>query len=255
MSVRTFLSKPLPRILAILALFAAVAGTAVTTQVVTATKAHADGCYTWNRTLSQGASGEDVRQLQIRIAGYPGYGAHLATDGAFGPATKAALQRFQSAYGLGSDGIAAAATYTKLYSLQDDDCTPIHFTYAELDDGCGGSGYDGGPLSEAATRANALQTMWQLEAMRHALGDQPLSISSGFRSTPCNASVGGASNSQHLYGRSADLTGVHSFCKLAQQARNHGFGGILGPGYPGHNDHTHLDIRTSNFWSAPNCGI
>jgi zinc D-Ala-D-Ala carboxypeptidase len=255
MSVRTFLSKPLPRILAVLALFAAVAGTAITTQVVTATKAHADGCYTWNRTLSQGASGEDVRQLQIRVAGYPGYGAHLAADGAFGPATKAAVTRFQQAYGLGADGIAGSATFSKLYALQDDDCTPIHFTYAELDDGCGGSGWDGGPLSEAATKANALQTMWQLEAMRHALGDQPLTVTSGFRSIPCNRAVGGASDSQHLYGRSADLVGVHSFCKLAQQARYHGFGGILGPGFPGHNDHTHLDIRTSNYWSAPNCGI
>jgi len=91
--------------------------------------------------------------------------------------------------------------------------------------------------------------------MRHALGDQPLNISSGFRSIPCNNAVGGASNSQHLYGRSADLTGVHSFCTLAKQARNHGFGGIFGPGYPGHDDHTHVDIRTSNAWSAPNCGI
>ncbi|ONI68566.1 peptidase M15 [Kribbella sp. ALI-6-A] len=255
MSVRTFLSKPLPRILAILALFAAVAGTAITTQVVTASKAHADGCYTWSRTLSEGASGEDVRQLQIRVAGYPGYGGHLAADGAFGPATKAAVTRFQQAYGLAADGIAGSATFSKIYSLQDDDCTPIHFTYAELDDGCGGSGYDGGPLSEAATRANALQTMWQLEAMRHALGDQPLTITSGFRSYSCNSSVGGASNSQHLYGRSADLVGVHSLCTLAKQARNHGFGGIFGPGYPGHNDHTHLDIRTSNSWSAPTCGI
>jgi zinc D-Ala-D-Ala carboxypeptidase len=255
MSVRTFLSKPLPRILAILALFAAVAGTAVTTQVVTATKAHADACYTWNRTLSEGASGEDVRQLQIRVAGYPGYGGHLAADGAFGPATKAAVTRFQQAYGLGADGIAGPATFSKLYSLQDDDCTPIHFTYAELDDGCGGSGWDGGPLSAAATKANALQTMWQLEAMRHALGDQPLTVTSGFRSIPCNNSVGGASNSQHLYGRSADLVGVHSLCTLAKQARSHGFGGIFGPGYPGHNDHTHVDIRTSNSWSAPTCGI
>jgi zinc D-Ala-D-Ala carboxypeptidase len=222
---------------------------------VTATKAHADGCYTWGRTLSQGASGEDVRQLQIRVAGWPGYGAHLATDGAFGPATKAAVQRFQSAYGLAADGIAGQATFTKIYSLQDDDCTPIHFTYAELDDGCGGSGFDGGPLSEAATKANALQTMWQLEALRHALGDQPINVSSGFRSIPCNNAVGGASNSQHLYGRSADLVGSHSLCTLAKQARYHGFGGILGPGYPGHNDHTHADIRTSNFWDAPTCGI
>src|SRR5688572_32519984 len=55
-----------------------------------ATPAAADGCYTWGRTLSQGASGEDVRQLQIRVSGYPGYGAVLGLDGAFGPATKAA---------------------------------------------------------------------------------------------------------------------------------------------------------------------
>lgn len=248
-------SKPLPRIAAILMLFAAMLAATVTTQMVTATKAHADGCYTWGRTLSQGMSGEDVRQLQIRVAGWPGYGGHLATDGAFGPATKAAVQRFQSAYGLGADGIAGPATFSKIYSLQDDDCTPIHFTYAELDDGCGGSGFDGGPLSAAATKANALQTMWQLEAMRHALGDAPLNVTSGFRSIACNNAVGGASNSQHLYGRSADLVGSHSLCTLARQARNHGFGGIFGPGYPGHNDHTHVDIRTSNVWDAPTCGV
>ena len=252
---KSLFSKPLPRILAVLSLFAAMLGATVVTSVVTATEAHADGCYTWSRTLSQGASGEDVRQLQIRVAGYPAYGGHIATDGAFGPATKAAVQRFQSAYGLGADGIAGPATFSKIYSLQDDDCTPIHFAYTELDDGCGGSGWDGGPLSAAATKANALQTMWQLEAMRHALGDQPLNISSGFRSIPCNNAVGGASNSQHLYGRAADVVGTHSLCTLARKAHSHGFGGIFGPGYPDHNDHTHVDISTSNIWSAPNCGI
>ncbi len=248
-------SRPVPRILGILTLFAAMLGVTITSQVMTAPEAHADGCYTWTRTLSEGASGEDVRQLQIRVAGYPGYGKHLATDRIYGPATKAAVGLFQSAYGLPVTGIANAATYSKIYALQDDDCTPIHFTYAELDDGCGGSGWDGGPLSAADTKANALQTMWQLEALRHALGDRPINVSSGFRSIPCNRSVGGASDSQHLYGRSADLVGSHSLCTLAKQARYHGFGGILGPGFTGHNDHTHLDIRTNNYWSAPNCGI
>ncbi|HZX39281.1 MAG TPA: peptidoglycan-binding domain-containing protein, partial [Streptomyces sp.] len=83
--------------------------------VATAGTAQADGCYTWSRTLSQGASGADVTQLQIRVAGYPGYGGVLAIDGDYGPATTAAVKRFQSAYGLGADGVAGSATFSKLY--------------------------------------------------------------------------------------------------------------------------------------------
>ncbi|MEW1603504.1 D-Ala-D-Ala carboxypeptidase family metallohydrolase [Streptomyces sp. NPDC093808] len=222
--------------------------------LATAGTAHADGCYTWNRTLSQGASGADVTQLQIRLSGYPGYGAVLAVDGEFGPATAAALKRFQFAYGLAADGVAGSATFSKLYALQDDDCTPVHFDYSELNR-CN-STWSGGAVSAATAKANALRTMWKLEALRHALGDQPIRVTSGFRSQSCNSAVGGASNSRHLYGDAADLgAGPHSLCTLAKQARNHGFNGILGPGYPGHDDHTHVDHRGSRYWSAPTCGI
>lgn len=222
--------------------------------VFTAAPAQADGCYTWNRTLSQGASGEDVRQLQIRVSGYPGYGAVLALDGSYGPATEAAVTRFQQSYGLSADGIAGPQTFNKIYALQDEDCTPANFSFAELNN-CNSS-WSGGAVGAATARANALVSMWKLQAMRHALGDQPIRVTSGFRSYACNEAVGGAPNSRHLYGDAVDLgSGSHSLCTLARQARNHGFNGILGPGYPGHSDHIHVDHRSSRYWSASSCGI
>ncbi|MFE0645102.1 D-Ala-D-Ala carboxypeptidase family metallohydrolase [Streptomyces sp. NPDC058877] len=222
--------------------------------MATAGTARADSCYTWSRTLSQGASGADVKTLQIRVAGYPGYGGVLDIDGSYGPATAAAVKRFQSAYGLAADGIAGPATFSKIYALQDDDCTPAHFSYAELNR-CN-STWEGGAVSAATAKANALRTMWKLEALRHALGDRSITVTSGFRSRACNDAVGGATSSRHLYGDAADLgAGPHSLCTLARQARNHGFNGILGPGYPDHGDHVHVNQGPSHFWSAPNCGI
>ncbi|MGW4953234.1 D-Ala-D-Ala carboxypeptidase family metallohydrolase [Streptomyces parvulus] len=219
----------------------------------TATTAQADSCYTWGRTLSQGASGGDVTQLQIRVAGWVTSGERLSYDGQYGARTTAAVKKFQSAYGLAADGVAGPATFNKIYSLQDADCTPVHFSYAELNK-CN-SDWSGGAVSAATAKANALKTMWKLEAMRHALGDVPLTISSGFRSRACNSAVGGSATSRHLYGDAADLTGSPSFCRLAQQSRTHGFSEILGPGYPGHDDHTHVAFDPSPYWSAPNCGI
>ncbi|MFC8371529.1 D-Ala-D-Ala carboxypeptidase family metallohydrolase [Streptomyces sp. NPDC057239] len=219
----------------------------------TAGTAHADSCYTWNRTLSQGSSGSDVTQLQIRVAGWVTSGERLSYDGQYGARTAAAVKKFQAAYGLSADGVAGPATFSKIYALQDADCTPVHFSYAELNK-CN-SDWSGGAVSAATAKSNALKTMWKLEAMRHALGDVPITISSGFRSRACNNAVGGSATSRHLYGDAADLVGSPSLCRLAQQSRTHGFSEILGPGYPGHNDHTHVAFDPSPYWSAPTCGI
>ena len=140
-----------------------------------------------------------------------GAGSVIVLDGAFGPATRSAVIRFQQAWGLAADGIAGAQTFSKIYALQDDDCTPIHFTYAELNK-CN-STWAGGAVSAATAKFNALVNMWKLEAMRHALGDVPITISSAFRSVSCNNAVGGSSTSRHLYGDAVDLTGAPSFCR------------------------------------------
>ncbi|MFF5171500.1 D-Ala-D-Ala carboxypeptidase family metallohydrolase [Micromonospora sp. NPDC000089] len=249
---------------AVVALALALPGAAIAT-VVAAPAAHADGCYTWKRELSQGKTGDDVRQLQIRVAGWSGSGGIVRIDGIYGPETAAAVRRFQAAYGLSGDGVAGPQTFNKLYQLQDNDCTPAHFSYSELDGGCGQGGWSGGPLPANQTKSNALRTMWKLEALRRGLGDKPLTVNSGFRSTSCNRRVGGASDSQHLYGDAADITSRStSLCQIARAARSHGFSGIYGPGYPGHSTHVHVDSRRENTsdrssnttsWSAPNCGV
>lgn len=226
--------------------------------VATAQPAAADGCYSWSRTLRSGASGADVSELQIRVAGWAGYGVNMGIDGQFGSQTRTAVINFQRAYGLGADGVAGPATFAKIYELQDNDCSPLHFAWSEVDGGCGAGGYSGGSVSAATVQSNLKRVMWRAEALRRQLGDRPLRVTSGFRSRACDSSVGGSGSGQHTYGTAMDLTGVSgspTFCSIALQARSAGMGGIFGPGYPGHSDHTHVDIRAGRSWSASQCGI
>jgi zinc D-Ala-D-Ala carboxypeptidase len=224
----------------------------------TSAPAAADECYTWTRTLSQGASGSDVAELQIRVAGWAGYAVNMAIDGDYGPQTATAVRNFQSAYGLSADGVAGPATYAKVYQLQDPDCSPAHFDWSEVDGGCGAGGYSGGSVSAATVKENLKRAMWRAEALRHRMGDKPLRVTSGFRSKACDASVGGSGTGQHTYGTAIDLTGFSgtpTLCTIASNARYAGFGGIFGPGNPDHDDHVHVDIRSGRSWSAPSCGI
>jgi zinc D-Ala-D-Ala carboxypeptidase len=241
------------RIVRVLAVAALSLATTVVGVGALAKPASADECWTWGRTLSQGMSGEDVRQLQVRVSGYPGFGAVLALDGDFGPSTSAAVIRFQQAWGLSPDGVAGPQTYSKIYEIQNPDCSTLHFSWGELNQ-CN-TDWSGGAVSAQTARFNAMVNMWKLEALRKDLGGPQLIVTSGFRSYACNSAVGGSSTSRHLYGDAADLVGTPPLCTLAQYGRQHGWREILGPGYPGHDDHTHLAHKATQVWSAPNCGI
>jgi len=62
-------------------------------------------------TLTRGAGGEDVATLQrlLRGRGFP-----VAVDGDFGAATELAIVQFQTANGLGADGVVGAKTWAAL---------------------------------------------------------------------------------------------------------------------------------------------
>ncbi len=61
--------------------------------------------------LQEGATGSAVVHLQQRLNAF---GAHLATDGDFGPLTLEALLTFQRAHGLPASGVVDAATWSAL---------------------------------------------------------------------------------------------------------------------------------------------
>ena len=71
-------------------------------------------------TLEQGASGAKVRQMQEQlnvIAGaYPAI-PKVAADGIYGPATEAAVRKFQSVFGLPVTGDVDYATWYKISEI------------------------------------------------------------------------------------------------------------------------------------------
>ena len=180
----------------------------------------------------------------------------MAIDGSYGGQTTTAVRNFQAAYGLAVDGVAGPATYSKIYALQDADCSPAHFAWSEVDGGCGQGGYSGGSVSATQVKENLKRAMWRAEALRQRLGNVPLTVTSGFRSQSCDRSVGGSGTGQHTYGSALDFVSAErSLCQIAGQARYTSYGAMLGPGYPDHDDHVHVDIRSGQFWRAPGCGI
>ncbi|MBA0053781.1 DUF882 domain-containing protein [Streptomyces sp. AJS327] len=214
-------------------------------QIAAPSEAHA---YSWSGTLREGSKGADVRELQIRVAGWAADSAkrtHVAVDGEFGPGTKAAVIRFQRAYGLSADGVVGPDTQRKLNSLEDSDGSTDHFNFSEFYSK-DGSKFNGGKVSASTVKENIRRLMYKLEAVRKKAGDRSITVNSGFRSKRHNSNVGGASNSQHMYGIAADIViSGRTVSNTISYAQKSGFSGIIR-----YNTFTHVDNRTEYSYGS-----
>jgi hypothetical protein len=77
-----------------------------------------------------------------------------------------------------------------------------HFTLAEMT--VTNSGLNNTPPQEIIDNLILLADF--AEGVRHAVGDLPVRISSGYRSPAVNAKVGGSKTSQHMRGEAMDFT-------------------------------------------------
>lgn len=200
--------------------------------------------YTWPSSLRSGSTGAAVAELQIRVAGWAADSprqTYVAVDGDFGPATAAALTRFQTANHLPATGVADGDDFSALNALESADGSTAHFDWSEFTSK-DGSGFGGGKVGSATVKGNVRRLMYKLEALRLKAGGRAVTISSGFRSIAHNQSVGGASNSMHLYGVAADIyvSGL-STRQVYVLAEACGFSGL--ERYTLSDAHQHVDSR------------
>jgi hypothetical protein len=225
--------------------------------------------YHFTRVLHRGDQGDDVRALNVRVAGwYPGSRtqSRFRISKHYWAKTEQAVEAFQSFYGLTVDGVAGPEVFAVLDKLGDRDGSTAHFDYSEFvqnrNPACSAKAnayagtFSGGMVASRKAKRNARHLMWRLEAVRAKGRSNSIGINSGFRSVAYNKCIGGAGLSQHLYGNAAD----NRMAKIDNRkerliAERSDFSGVACYSAATHN---HFDLRLENaaldssrFWWWP----
>lgn len=136
-----------------------------------------------------------------------GYGESLrpyGADGKIGAKTRQAIKTFQSDYNkkfkkkIKVDGIYGTQTKTAIETWKKQAGSKGTKNFKTSEFRCKGSG----TLPKGGIDNNLLL---KLEQLRYNLGGKAIVINSGYRTPAHNKAVGGASGSQHLYGKAADI--------------------------------------------------
>lgn len=187
--------------------------------------------------LRSGTKGYAVSILQNKLNDF---GLQIKADGAFGPQTDSAVKDFQERNGLTVDGIVGAATWKKLredkvsyvkeYSLAKDGEKYLSKNFQVKEFKC----KDGSDKILIDSRLVEL-----LQKIRDHFG-KPVNINSAYRTPTYNAKIGGAKDSQHMYGIAADI-----WLEGVTPKQVYDYADSIGVGGCGlYNTFTHVDVRS-----------
>jgi zinc D-Ala-D-Ala carboxypeptidase len=163
-------------------------------------------------------------------------GFPIEVDGAFGRETFTAVNDFQCGFAfwrLLVDGHAGPKTHEALrHAVEEEGRCSEHFKFVEFRSK--GNGWI----------KVSRQLVLGLEEYRELVG-APVAIVSGYRDPDHNVRVGGAPNSQHLYGNAADLNPVKRTGEVARLRRFSGIGYQGATGLVRHVDVRHVGPNTT----------
>ena len=111
-------------------------------------------------------------------------------DNKMGNKTRQGIREFQKIFGLTVDGIAGKNTWAVLNKAKG----ITHFKVQEF------------ACKHCKDIKIDINLLVKLEELRKAVGNKPLIIRSGYRCPTHNRNVGGASKSQHIYGKAVDIS-------------------------------------------------